>query len=307
MRSQAPQATCAKHARAQPWASPDRLHLSIPQPYRLGSSVWGAECRHASTHYSSSPPLAPGMGPRSALWSSCAGMTFMGTQNRLLHMPPQLNLLTVLLGQELHSLTSPQVMSPRPPISRASRPLLSPSHHGAIGSPAQPGALGCSSLCMGAPSFSSCRDASALTSVITPQKHLPLSSQERLARPPCALTRGPGVSPLARPLQLCLYTHLSTWRPHTSTVTRSLPTPFPGPAILPLTQQVLNKCLWSEHVEAPRLQGFKPKPSEWRVHGHGARVSAQQVVPERPALGYGANSPAGDLVSALGSAPSLAT
>lgn len=38
-----------------------------------------------------------------------------------------------------------------------------------------------------------------------------------------------------------------------------------------------------EHVEVPRLQGFKPKPLEWRVHRYtGARVSADRVVPEHP-------------------------
>lgn len=151
------------------------------------------------------------------------------------------------------------------------------------GSPARLGALGCSSFYMGAPSFSSCRDASTLTSHATPQKHLPLSSWERWARPPWALTGRPGVSPLARPLHLCRYTHLSARRPHTSTVTRSPPTPSLVPAVLPRTQQVLNKCSWSEHVEAPSLQGFKPKCSEWRVHRYtGARVSAQRVVPEHP-------------------------
>lgn len=167
------------------------------------------------------------------------------------------------------------------------------------GSPARPGALRCSSLCMGTPSFPSCRDTSALTCRHPSEKHLSHSSRERWARPPCALTGCPGVSLLARPLQLCRYTHLSTWRPHTSTVTRSPPTP-PRPSCLAHSRCSTNAC----GVNAWKCQGSRALNLSPRSGGStdtGARVSAQRVVPEHPPRATGRTALPG-----TGSVPSVA-
>lgn len=112
--------------------------------------VYVPNCRMPSPRIALLQP-APGTGPRPALRSACAGATFVGTQNGLLHVPPQLNLLPALLGQELHSLMSPQVMSPHLPVSRASQPLLSPSHYGATRVPRPAGCFGLQLLLPGRP------------------------------------------------------------------------------------------------------------------------------------------------------------
>lgn len=157
-------------------------------------------------------------------------------------------------------------MSPCPPVSRASRPLLSPSCYGATGVPCPAGCVALQLPLHGHPVLPvlqrhfSPHLSSPLRKAPIPQLPGEVGSASMCPHwMPRCLSAGPPFTalPVHTPVNLAT-AHINCY-----------PLPAnPTPAILPRTQQVLNKCLWSERVEVPRLQGFKPKPSEWRVHGH---------------------------------------